>query len=86
VVPLIRSFVYASLFVAFVLVFIPARLIELSGVTRPSVVGSAQIAGGAITVVGGILAFWCVVVLLVVGDDYIHVTILHYRAYICHTI
>jgi len=67
VVPLIRSFVYASLFVAFVLVFIPARLIELSGVTRPSVVGSAQIAGGAITAVGVIHAFWCVVTFALMG-------------------
>jgi hypothetical protein len=36
VAPLIRAITYASLFVGVVLVFLPARVLEWSGVTRPA--------------------------------------------------
>ncbi len=59
-VVLIRTLTYATLFVGLVLVFLPARLLEWSGVTRPATIGIEQLAGGAIVVLGGGLALWCV--------------------------
>lgn len=58
--PLIRTIIYASAFIALVLVFLPARVLEWSGVTAPPVFGVAQAAGLLIVVLGGGLALWCV--------------------------
>jgi protein-S-isoprenylcysteine O-methyltransferase Ste14 len=57
---LIRVLVYATLFVAAVLILLP-------GVGRPSSVGIVQIAGGVITFAGLMLAVWCVLTFAVVG-------------------
>jgi protein-S-isoprenylcysteine O-methyltransferase Ste14 len=65
--PLIRALPYATLFVAFVLVFVPARLLEAAGVGRPSEFGAAQVLGGVVTVLGGVLALWCVLTFAFVG-------------------
>lgn len=65
--PLIRALVYATLFVAFVLVFVPARIIESTGISRPATIGAAQLAGGLMTVLGGGLALWCVLTFALVG-------------------
>jgi protein-S-isoprenylcysteine O-methyltransferase Ste14 len=43
------------------IVFLPARVLEWSGVTRPAELGAAQLAGGVLVVLGGVLALWCVV-------------------------
>jgi len=63
----VRTVVYASLFVALLLVLLPARLLEWSGVTRPPSLGGAQMVGGALTLVGGLLALWCVLAFGTVG-------------------
>lgn len=64
---LIRAFTYATLFVALFLVFVPARLLGSAALTRPAAIGAAQIAGGAVAVLGGLLALWCVLTFAVVG-------------------
>lgn len=63
---LIRALTYASLFIGFVLVFVPARVLEWSGVVRPET-GAAQIVGSAATVAGGVLALWCVITFALAG-------------------
>jgi len=65
--PLLRSLTYASVFIAFFLVFLPARVLEWSGVIRPADIGPIQVAGGAIVIIGGVLALWCVVTFAIVG-------------------
>jgi protein-S-isoprenylcysteine O-methyltransferase Ste14 len=65
--PLIRGLVYGSIFVALVLVLLPARFLEWSGVSRPDSLGIAQFAGAAITLAGAALAVWCVVTFAVAG-------------------
>jgi len=62
-----RTVAYASLFIALLLVLLPARLLDWSGVTSPASLGGAQIAGGALTVIGGLLALWCVLAFGTVG-------------------
>ncbi len=64
---LIRTLTYASLFVALLLVFVPARLLEWSGVVRPHDTGAAQVVGLTIAVLGGALAAWCVLTFALVG-------------------
>jgi len=63
---LIRALTYASLFIGLVLVFVPARVLEWSGVVRPEI-GAAQIVGSAATVAGGVLALWCVLTFALAG-------------------
>lgn len=64
---LIRSITYGSFFVAFLLVFLPARLIEWSGVRRPEPLGATQLAGAAITLLGAAFAVWCILTFALVG-------------------
>jgi protein-S-isoprenylcysteine O-methyltransferase Ste14 len=64
---LIRALAYATIFISLVLVFLPARVLEWSGVTRPSGVGAAQVAGGVLVVLGGVLALACVVTFALAG-------------------
>ena len=64
---LIRALTYATLFVAFVLVFLPARVAWWAGVTRPPGIGAPQIIGGLAVVAGGALALWCVLAFALVG-------------------
>ena len=65
--PLIRGLTYGTLFVGVLLVFVPARLLERSGVTGPATIGVVEVAGAAVTVLGALLALWCVVTFAFVG-------------------
>jgi len=64
---LVRTVTYATLFIGFVLVFLPARLLSWSGVTRPPAIGVAQAAGMAAAAIGAALALWCIFTLAVLG-------------------
>jgi protein-S-isoprenylcysteine O-methyltransferase Ste14 len=64
---LFRTLVYATLFIAFVLVFLPGRVLRAAGVATPSSLGPIEIIGVAITLVGGALALACVLTFALVG-------------------
>jgi protein-S-isoprenylcysteine O-methyltransferase Ste14 len=64
---LIRALTYAAAFVGFVLVFLPARVLSWTGITRPPAVDLPQVAGMAIVVVGAGIALWCVLAFAVLG-------------------
>ena len=64
---LIRAITYASLFVGFLLVFLPARVLSWSGIVRPASIGAAQIAGAVAGTSGAILALPCIVTFIVIG-------------------
>jgi protein-S-isoprenylcysteine O-methyltransferase Ste14 len=64
---LVRALTYATVFVGFVLVFLPARVLAWSGVTRPDALGSLQVVGMAVVVVGAALALSCVLTFALVG-------------------
>lgn len=55
---LVRALTYATLFVGLVLVLLPARVLEWSGIVRPAI-GGVQIAGMLAVAGGGGLALWC---------------------------
>ena len=64
---LIRATVYAALFIGFLLVFLPARVIEWSGIAAPSQFGVAQVLGAVLAAAGAILAVSCIVTFAVIG-------------------
>lgn len=64
---LARTVVYATLFISFVLVFVPARILEWSHLARPETVGIPQIIGAALVISGGAVALWCVFTFAFIG-------------------
>jgi protein-S-isoprenylcysteine O-methyltransferase Ste14 len=64
---LMRAVTYATLFIGFLLVFLPGRVLEWSGVRRPAELGATQVLGLVVVVVGGALALWCVFTFVFVG-------------------
>lgn len=57
---LVRTLTYATLFVGFLLVYVPARILSWSGMVRPSGFAWPQAVGLLVTTVGAALALWCV--------------------------
>jgi hypothetical protein len=49
---LFRTFVYASLFIGFVLVYLPAQVLEAAGMAAPTSFGPAQWAGMVVVALG----------------------------------
>jgi protein-S-isoprenylcysteine O-methyltransferase Ste14 len=64
---LVRALTYATLFVGLVLVFVPARVLEWSGVTPSGDRGLAQVTGIVVGLLGAGLAMWCILTLSIVG-------------------
>lgn len=65
---LVRALTFASLFVAVVLVLVPARVLDWSGVSAPSAWGAAQLTGFVIAIAGGAVAIWCVLAFATLGQ------------------
>ena len=64
---LARAVTYATAFVGFLLVFLPARLLDSFGVAAPAHLGPLQIVGGLLTAAGAALALACILTFVVVG-------------------
>jgi protein-S-isoprenylcysteine O-methyltransferase Ste14 len=64
---LVRALTYATLFVSLVLVLVPARVLEGSGIRAPPGWGAAQVVGLAMAIAGGALALWCVLAFATFG-------------------
>ena len=64
---LVRAVTYAALFVGFVLVFLPARVLTASGVAPPAAIEMPQAAGMLMVAIGAVLALWCVLAFSFVG-------------------
>ena len=64
---LVRALTYATLFIGFVLVFLPAQVLSWSGIVRPKTIGAAQIAGAIVAGVGALLALWCIATFIMIG-------------------
>ena len=63
----IRAITYGTLFVGFLLVFLPARVLSWSGIDAPASIGVPQVAGMIVGAIGALLAIWCVVTFVVIG-------------------
>jgi len=64
---LIRTITYASLFIGFVLVYLPARLLDWSGLVRPAAFAWPQIAGLVVGAAGAVIALSCVFAFAFIG-------------------
>jgi protein-S-isoprenylcysteine O-methyltransferase Ste14 len=64
---LVRAITYSTLFVGFLLVFLPARVLSRSGIVRPAGIGAAQVAGVVVGASGAALALWCIATFIVIG-------------------
>jgi protein-S-isoprenylcysteine O-methyltransferase Ste14 len=64
---LVRAIAWATLFVGFVLVALPARVLSAAGVQPPAVSGPLQVAGAVVAVAGAVLALACILTFVVVG-------------------
>jgi protein-S-isoprenylcysteine O-methyltransferase Ste14 len=62
-----RAITYATLFVGFLLIYLPSRALLWSGVVRPSAMHAPQIAGIIVTTAGAAIALWCVTTFVSVG-------------------
>jgi protein-S-isoprenylcysteine O-methyltransferase Ste14 len=65
---LVRAVIYATLFIGLVLVYVPSRLLPISGIARAPAVAAPQIAGLVLATLGGALALWCIVTFIFVGQ------------------
>jgi protein-S-isoprenylcysteine O-methyltransferase Ste14 len=64
---LIRAITYATVFIGFVLVFIPARVLSRAGIDQPEVIGIPQVGGMIIVGMGAVLVLWCIMAFAFVG-------------------
>jgi protein-S-isoprenylcysteine O-methyltransferase Ste14 len=64
---LIRAATYATLFIGFLLIFLPGRILSWTGITRPPVIGTPQIAGMLLGAAGAALAITCILTFVFVG-------------------
>ena len=64
----VRAVTYATVFIGFVLVFVPARILSEVGVKAPQSLGVFQAAGMLVTTLGGLLTLWCVSTFVFVGQ------------------
>jgi protein-S-isoprenylcysteine O-methyltransferase Ste14 len=64
---LARALTYATLFVGFLLVFLPARILDGFGLRAPTDIGLLQYAGVLLTAAGSALALSCVLAFVVIG-------------------
>ncbi|HEX8814242.1 MAG TPA: isoprenylcysteine carboxylmethyltransferase family protein [Terriglobales bacterium] len=62
-----RAITFSTLFVALLLVYLPARVLARSGITRPESFGSAQVVGIIVTALGTAIALWCIVTFISIG-------------------
>jgi protein-S-isoprenylcysteine O-methyltransferase Ste14 len=63
----VRAFIYAALFIGFVLVYLPARFLAWSGIVAPTTTGAPQVAGMIMVTIGTAIALWCVFTFVFIG-------------------
>lgn len=63
----LRAVAYATLFIALVLVFLPAQALRAAGVARPERFAAPQLVGMAVCAAGGAVAIWCVLAFAALG-------------------
>jgi len=64
---LARALTYSSLFIGFLLVFLPARILSRAGIERPSSFGTVQAIGSVFGITGVFLAIWCILTFVLEG-------------------
>ena len=64
---LARAVTYSALFIGFLLIFLPARILSSTGITQPAAMGVWQVAGMILGASGAALAIACIFTFVFVG-------------------
>jgi protein-S-isoprenylcysteine O-methyltransferase Ste14 len=64
---LVRALTYSTVFIGFLLVFLPAQLLAEAGVTGPTRLGPPQLAGMIAAAAGAAIAAWCILTFAFIG-------------------
>jgi protein-S-isoprenylcysteine O-methyltransferase Ste14 len=64
---MIRAITYATLFIGFLLAYLPARVLASAGIARPPIIAAPQIAGMLCGAIGTVLALWCISTFATIG-------------------
>lgn len=64
---LARAITYATLFIGFVLVYLPGRFLSCSGIVGPATTEAPQVAGIILVAIGTVIALWCVFTFVFIG-------------------
>ena len=62
-----RAITYSTLFVGFLLIYLPARVLASLGIVRPPATAAPQIAGIIVGSIGAALALWCIFAFAMIG-------------------
>lgn len=62
-----RAIAYATLFIGFVLIYLPSRFLSWSGIVRPAAIEWPQMVGMIIGSLGAVAALWCVFTFVWIG-------------------
>jgi protein-S-isoprenylcysteine O-methyltransferase Ste14 len=62
-----RAVTYAALFIGFILIYLPGRLLSWSGIVRPATIGVPQFAWMVIGAAGAAIALWCIFTFATIG-------------------
>jgi protein-S-isoprenylcysteine O-methyltransferase Ste14 len=65
---LFRAITFATIFVALLLIYVPANLLSWSGIVSPTTIDVQQVVGVIVGTIGIGLAIWCVLVFALVGE------------------
>jgi protein-S-isoprenylcysteine O-methyltransferase Ste14 len=63
----LRTLVYATLFIGFLLLWLPARILAATGIHRPAHLSAVELSGLLLGTLGGIIALSCVVTFISIG-------------------
>jgi protein-S-isoprenylcysteine O-methyltransferase Ste14 len=55
-----RAVTYATCFIGFLLIYLPARILSWAGIVRPATIAWPQFAGMTIGTAGTLVALWCI--------------------------
>ncbi len=62
-----RAVTWAALFIGFVLIYLPGRLLSWTGIFRPAALEVPQVAGMLIGAAGAAVALWCIFTFATIG-------------------
>ena len=63
----VRAITYSALFIGFVLIYAPARVLLWSGIARPAAIEWPQVVGILIGTAGAVVALWCILAFASLG-------------------
>src|SRR5260370_7807133 len=62
-----RAVTWAALFIGFVLIYLPGRLLSWTGIVRPAAIARPQVAGMVIGAAGAAVALWGIFTFATIG-------------------